>query len=656
MKVRENPEVTTESSSAEHADLLARVELFAGLKRVTLAKLAAHLVPVPLTSGTELFRQGDPGDAFYLVAKGDMGVYVAMGADVGETRVAVLGPSDPLGEMALLTGAPRSATIRAETNGELLRLDRARFLNLVRQEPDVALAMAATLSRRLQVASSPGGKTLTPATPKPATLEPTPAETAPGRPKASPQRRRFPGRSAMSGLLAGAVLFFGWLAAPPEGLSASGWHALVLLVAAVPVLAVDALPEGVLALLLAGAWVLGGVARTEVALAGFSSANWVLVVSVLAVGSAIASSGVLYRLALWTVAHTRGGFPGQVLALSVAGVLMGPAVPNATGRVTMIAPALKELVEALGYAPRSRAAAGLAMAALIGFGQMAAMFLTSSTTAVLVFAVLPPQTRSGLDWMKWAYYAAPPNILLLVGLIGALMGLYWPRAEEERQTGKLRSSLELQRVLLGEPSRRERISLVVGAALLVGFVTQPLHGAHPAWVAVLALTFLAATGVVTAGTLREVNWSFALLFGMLASISDVFTGTRVDQWLARTMVGATGNLTANPVLFVVVLTLLSFAISLVVRWQAAAPLITIALGPVAAKAGISPLVVGLVALIACNGFFVPYQSTTYLALYHGTGGELFSHAQARAAALAYGALTLLALATSIVFWRIMGLV
>ena len=161
--------------------------------------------------------------------------------------------------------------------------------------------------------------------------------------------------------------------------------------------------------------------------------------------------------------------------------------------------------------------------------------------------------------------------------------------------------------------------------------------------------------MVTAATLREVNWSFALLFGMLAGISDVFSGTQVDKWLAHTIAGAVGGLTTSPALFVFVLTLLCFVVSLVLRWQAAAPLMTITLGPVAAEAGISPLVVGLVALIACNTFFMPYQSTTYLALYHGTGGELFSHRQAWPAALAYGLFSLLALTASVFFWRLMGL-
>jgi hypothetical protein len=72
-------------------------------------------------------------------------------------------------------------------------------------------------------------------------------------------------------------------------------------------------------------------------------------------------------------------------------------------------------------------------------------------------------------------------------------------------------------------------------------------------------------------------------------------------------------------------------------------------------AGIDPWIIGLIALMACNGFFLPYQSTTYLALYHGTNGRLFSHGQARPMAVAYGLVTLVALCASVPIWRAMGL-
>jgi hypothetical protein len=105
----------------------------------------------------------------------------------------------------------------------------------------------------------------------------------------------------------------------------------------------------------------------------------------------------------------------------------------------------------------------------------------------------------------------------------------------------------------------------------------------------------------------------------------------------------------------VVLSLFCFAVSFVVRWQAAAPLITIALAPVASNARIHPYIVGLIAVVACNGFFLPYQSTTYLALSGGTGGQLFTRAQAFPAAIAFAVWALIAAAASVPAWRMMGL-
>jgi hypothetical protein len=60
--------------------------------------------------------------------------------------------------------------------------------------------------------------------------------------------------------------------------------------------------------------------------------------------------------------------------------------------------------------------------------------------------------------------------------------------------------------------------------------------------------------------------------------------------------------------------------------------------------------------MACNGFVLPYQSTTYLALYHGTNGRLFSHGQARPMAIAYAVVTLVALCASVPLWQGLGLI
>lgn len=649
----DTPEAPNRKQSGDrlgYADLLRQVDLFAGLDRVTLAKLAAHLQPLTFAGLAGVFRQGDVGDAFYLVASGSVGVYTIDRTGTAETQVKILNAGEPFGEMALLTNNPRTASIRAETDCEVLRLDRSAFIELVREQPSVALAIAATLSRRLGgMLDRPGG------------IEPSPSTAAPptaSQVKAVAPAQRSRWRLERSGIawLATVVIFgFGWIVPPPHGLSLTAWHGLIILLAALPLLVLDALLEGVLALLLACAWVLFGVTSATDALSGFASTSWVLVVSVLIIGAAITQTGVLYRLALETITHMRGGFAGEVTALSCAGLLMGPAVPNATSRIIIIAPMLRELVDALGYAPKSKAAAGLAMGVLIGFGQMAAAFLTSSTTAVLVSAVLPAPGRSDINWITWAIYGAPTNIVLFVGLLATILWYYRPAPGERQASSDRLKLLQLQRALLGPMSRDEKIALWTGIGLLVGFITQPLHGINPGWVAAIAVGVLSALRVVTVNTLRTVNWNFALLFGILISLATVFSHTGLDRWVARGVAGAMGDLSSTRVTFVVVLALFCFGVSFVVRWQAAAPLVTIALAPVAASAGIHPFIVGLIAVIACNGFFLPYQSTTYLALDAGTGRALFTHAQAVPAAIAYAVWTVIAVALSVPVWRMMGL-
>ena len=142
---------------------------------------------------------------------------------------------------------------------------------------------------------------------------------------------------------------------------------------------------------------------------------------------------------------------------------------------------------------------------------------------------------------------------------------------------------------------------------------------------------------------------------MLASMAEVVSTTKLDGWVAAVATGAVGGLGKAPVLFVGAVALLCLALSLVLRWQAAVPLIIIALAPVASGAGIDPWVVAIVTLTASNTFFLPYQSTIYLALVNGTGSRLFSHAQARPVSIAFAVLALVGLLASVPIWHVMGL-
>ena len=521
----------------EHAELLSQVELFRGLDRVTLAKLVAHLEPLSLSAGDILFRQGDPPDGLYLVSRGTFAIYAAPapGSD-DEITFSICGRGESFGEIALLTNATRTATVRAQEDGELLKLDQARFLDLVRRDPSVGLAISASLIRRLRVADAARlglADSTTASMPPPETIQVAPLKV-----------RWHPSRWIGLGL-AVAVILIGWLLPPPTGLSVAGWHALISLVALVPILTLEALPDGATSLLLVLVWVVGGIVPPRAALSGFATTTWILTVSVFAVGAAVATSGLLYRLALAAVARAPG-FRSQVVTLGVAGMFIGPAVPNATGRMSLVASAIAELAEALGYQPGSRVAAGLAMAAMVGFGQMSAGFLTSSSTSLLAFALLPDSTKASLNWAVWAVRAAPLHAIVLVGLMAFIIWRYAPRGSTAPAPSPPVAALGLQRTLLGRPSRHEIIAGLVTVGLLIGFATQSLHGVDPSWIAVAAFVVMAGTGVLGAEELRIVNWNTVLLLGVLASMAEVVSTTKLDAWIAALASGAVGSLGREP--------------------------------------------------------------------------------------------------------------
>ena len=106
-------------------ELLRGIELFAPLPQPTQESLAQVLRPVRLASGEELFRQGDVGDRFYIVADGEVEIVID-GHVVRETV-----PGGYFGEISLLRDVPRTATVRAKGDVELFALDRDDFIAAV---------------------------------------------------------------------------------------------------------------------------------------------------------------------------------------------------------------------------------------------------------------------------------------------------------------------------------------------------------------------------------------------------------------------------------------------------------------------------------------------------------------------------------------------
>ena len=131
-------------------DALANVDLFSELGKGQQRSLARLMTCVDVPAGRTLTTEGQRGREFMIIADGNASVRR------GGRLVATLGPGDFLGEMSLIAGTPRSATVTAETDMVVEILNRREFSSLLDESPAVARKVMVGAVKRLQeVAGSP---------------------------------------------------------------------------------------------------------------------------------------------------------------------------------------------------------------------------------------------------------------------------------------------------------------------------------------------------------------------------------------------------------------------------------------------------------------------------------------------------------------------
>lgn len=136
----------------DEVDALRNVPLFAKMEPSKLKLLAFTSERLTFPAGQELFHQGDPGDAAYIILNGRADIVIDTPS--GELGVAKVGRNDFIGEIAILIDVPRTATVRAETELTTLAITKDLFFRLISEFPEMAIEIMRELAHRLEATTA----------------------------------------------------------------------------------------------------------------------------------------------------------------------------------------------------------------------------------------------------------------------------------------------------------------------------------------------------------------------------------------------------------------------------------------------------------------------------------------------------------------------
>jgi di/tricarboxylate transporter len=632
------------------------IRLLSDLDRISLARLIPSFEEVRVRSGDVLYRTGETGDAFYIIIKGIVRVFVQPGGESYE--IACLGPGEWFGDMALLTGEPRTNDIEAQTDLLLLKLSRDHFDQLIKKHPSVGVSLAGLLASKLVSTNVLFSKSLEetdvrPQRPQTGGREITPSSSVRTAPLSSKTGKLFRDRRIVGLIL--AIVACGASAAflSTTGLTVPRILLVELLIAATIAWSLQALSFHTVSIGLPVACVLLGVSPPRVAFSGFSSSTWFLVLGVFGLSVAISKTGLLYRLTLLMMKRFPKNYAGQTFAVALSGLILTPVVPSPNGRLVLSSPLVLTLSEILGFKKGSPGALGLSMANLLGHGNMSMMFMNGSFVCFFMIALLPENVGSAVTWGYWFVAAFVLSISYFLCFYLAIIFFY--RSETTKPLVPSVTNAQLR--ALGPVSRDEKLCVLAIVISLAGFLTQSWHHIDGAWISLISLLVLLGSSVLDEQTIRaNIDWPFLIALGALIGFGNVISDSGLTQIVAGKARPYLEFFTASKLIFLLAVAIAVVLIRFILPAFPALVVLMLALLPIALSLDINPFAMGLVMLLVNEPWFFPHQNLIFQTFMSSSEGRLFDPGQMVKFAFVHVIIALVAIGLTFPYWRYLGLV
>ncbi len=390
-----------------------------------------------------------------------------------------------------------------------------------------------------------------------------------------------------------------------------------------------------------------GAAPATTAFSSFSGSTAWLLIGAFGLAGGLGNSGIMKRLALNIMRIFPGTYLGQMVAMTVSSIVIGPTIPSTAAKCAILVPLAGTISEEMGFEPHSRGTVGLFSIVNTITNFVGCMFLTGG----LLVAIMLGVSGATVSWFEWLSMFGVWGVVLTV-LVFIFHIIYY-NPKKDGNDGKIDKTVLVKKCKeLGPMSVKEKIATVITLGTLILWMTEGTLHTIPTYIVALgAWLILYAAGLFSDGDLKmKILWSVFIQVGGLLGMITMLSATGVSSWIGTSVAPIVSSL-GSSYLILIAVSILATAGQFVLVTGTVSSTIFVAL---LASTTINPAVIAFVAIMSASVHLMEYMQISVISALGISGGKVV-HKDIQPSALMYILFQFIAILVSLPWWNMLGL-
>lgn len=456
-------------------------------------------------------------------------------------------------------------------------------------------------------------------------------------------------------LVIAAVLMVGVQVLPIDfGLSVEAVKYLSILLAMVFMLISGVFDEHVVILVTLAMCVVLKVSSFNTIFSAYSGTTMWMVLTILPITVVIQKSGLMNRIALYLLKIFPSSYKWQLLALSLASMVVSPLIPSTTAKSSLLASLIASISDKMKLEKQSKPLTGLFLSVFINGPSMGHIFLSGSVQALLVVGMMPESMAVQFSWIGWLKAGLAWAIIAFIMLYFILLALYHPTNEVSLTKAEINQMIKD----LGKMEGSEKLTAILMIVTLIGWITKTWTGIPECIFAIFTYSILFTFGAISKKEFRaDVPWDVWVYVGGIVCVANLFTTLGIDVWLAAVMEPVVKIITCNEFVYIAALVLIVYIFRVfIVSSIATVTIFYVVFATTAYQLlGVNPFITGFLIIGASKSWPTEYTNTNYVTAEAIVGKDAVRFKDAQLMSHIYILITIVAAILSIPYWKMIGL-